>query len=222
MINRVGSTFVHRLMETTGAKPHEIVRAYLLTREIFGFVAVWQSIEALDNRSTTRCSPRCSSTSDAESSAARPGSCGSRALADDMGPTIEYFTPQSEGAGREVCGWLDPGDQARMNQTIAEYVRPQRAVRDRRRGRESDALYPALDITEVATRAPSARDRREVYFDVSARLACRGCAKRSRRCRGHPALQTLAKGAMLDDVYACSARSRAKCCRHGTRSAAGS
>ena len=30
MVNRVGSTFVHRLGETTGARPHEVVRAYLL------------------------------------------------------------------------------------------------------------------------------------------------------------------------------------------------
>ena len=50
MINRVGSTFVHRLAETTGAQPHEIVRAYLLTREIFGLVPLWQAIEALDNK----------------------------------------------------------------------------------------------------------------------------------------------------------------------------
>ncbi len=42
MVNRVGSTFVHRLMETTGAAPHEVVRAFLLTREIFGFVPLWQ------------------------------------------------------------------------------------------------------------------------------------------------------------------------------------
>ena len=26
------------------------MRAYLLTREIFGFVALWQAIEALDNK----------------------------------------------------------------------------------------------------------------------------------------------------------------------------
>ncbi|TMH63040.1 MAG: NAD-glutamate dehydrogenase, partial [Betaproteobacteria bacterium] len=50
MVNRVGSTYVHRLMETTGAKPYEIVRAYLLSREIFGFVPLWQAIEALDNK----------------------------------------------------------------------------------------------------------------------------------------------------------------------------
>ncbi len=49
MVNRVGATFVHRLMETTGSKPAQIVRAYLLTREVFGLVPIWQSIEALDD-----------------------------------------------------------------------------------------------------------------------------------------------------------------------------
>ena len=28
MLNRVGSTFVHRLQESTGARSHEVVRAY--------------------------------------------------------------------------------------------------------------------------------------------------------------------------------------------------
>ncbi|MBA3253277.1 MAG: NAD-glutamate dehydrogenase, partial [Burkholderiaceae bacterium] len=49
MVNRVGATFVHRLMETTGSTPSQIVRAYLLAREIFGLVPVWQAIESLDN-----------------------------------------------------------------------------------------------------------------------------------------------------------------------------
>jgi glutamate dehydrogenase len=40
MVNRVGSTFVHRMQEQTGAPPPEIVRAYLLTRETFDFVSL--------------------------------------------------------------------------------------------------------------------------------------------------------------------------------------
>jgi glutamate dehydrogenase len=50
MVNRVGATFVHRLMEATGRDPAQIVRAYLLARECFGLVPIWQEIEALDNR----------------------------------------------------------------------------------------------------------------------------------------------------------------------------
>ena len=59
MINRVGSTFVHRLSETTGARPYEVVRAYLLSREIFGFVSLWKRSRRWTTRSTTRCSRPC-------------------------------------------------------------------------------------------------------------------------------------------------------------------
>src|SRR5436853_6778317 len=48
MINRVGSTFVHRLQDETGASASDVVRAYLITREAFGLVDLWQAVEALD------------------------------------------------------------------------------------------------------------------------------------------------------------------------------
>lgn len=50
MTNRVGPTFVHRLMEITGTTAPQIVRAYLAAREVFGLVPLWQRIEALDNQ----------------------------------------------------------------------------------------------------------------------------------------------------------------------------
>ncbi|HET6756790.1 MAG TPA: hypothetical protein VFH21_04170, partial [Burkholderiales bacterium] len=50
MVNRVGSTFVHRLSEETGFAPPDIVRSYLLAREVFGFVPLWKEIEALDGK----------------------------------------------------------------------------------------------------------------------------------------------------------------------------
>src|SRR5262249_52237060 len=48
MINRVGSTFVHRMQEETGAPAPDVVRAYLIVREVFGFVELWRASEALD------------------------------------------------------------------------------------------------------------------------------------------------------------------------------
>jgi len=50
MVNRAGPTFVHRLGEMTGAAPAQIVRAWLVTREVFDLAALWKRIEALDNR----------------------------------------------------------------------------------------------------------------------------------------------------------------------------
>ena len=50
MVNRVGPTFVHRLTEITGARPAQIVRAFLAMREVFCYGRLWKQIEALDNR----------------------------------------------------------------------------------------------------------------------------------------------------------------------------
>jgi glutamate dehydrogenase len=50
MVNRVGSTFVHRMHEETGASTAEVVRAYMVTREAYGLVAFWREVEALEPR----------------------------------------------------------------------------------------------------------------------------------------------------------------------------
>ncbi len=76
MVNRVGSTFVHRLSEATGAKPAQVVRAYLATREVFGYVPLWQQIEALDNQVSDAVQARdAQRAGSARHAAPRPGSC---------------------------------------------------------------------------------------------------------------------------------------------------
>jgi glutamate dehydrogenase len=50
MINRSGTTFVHRAIEETGSDAPEITRAYSVVREVFGLEALWADLEALDNR----------------------------------------------------------------------------------------------------------------------------------------------------------------------------
>ncbi|GLY24922.1 NAD-glutamate dehydrogenase [Micromonospora sp. NBRC 101691] len=49
-INRGGITFVFRVVEETAASPADVVRAYLVVREVFGLRELWDAIEALDNR----------------------------------------------------------------------------------------------------------------------------------------------------------------------------
>ena len=75
MVNRVGPTFVHRLTEMTGAKPSQIVRAYLATREVFCFGTLWNRSRRWTTAWPTRCRRRCSTTCAAWASAPPPGSC---------------------------------------------------------------------------------------------------------------------------------------------------
>jgi glutamate dehydrogenase len=49
MINRSGTTFVHRAVEETGADVAQIARAYGIVREVFDLPSLWRDIEALDN-----------------------------------------------------------------------------------------------------------------------------------------------------------------------------
>ena len=50
VVNRVGINFVHEVREKTGMPPEEIVKAYIIAREIFGMRALWAEIESLDNK----------------------------------------------------------------------------------------------------------------------------------------------------------------------------
>ncbi|MBL6928366.1 MAG: NAD-glutamate dehydrogenase [Rhodospirillales bacterium] len=48
MVNRVGGTFVMRLMEETGMPPAEIARAYTIVRKVFNLRELWNQVEGLD------------------------------------------------------------------------------------------------------------------------------------------------------------------------------
>ncbi|HEY1329052.1 MAG TPA: NAD-glutamate dehydrogenase [Casimicrobiaceae bacterium] len=202
MVNRVGSTFIHRIMETTGARPPEVVRAYLLTREVFDFVGAWHAIESLDNK-----------VADAVQSAmlidlsrllyrATIWFLRSRVLAEDMGSTIGHFAPRVATLATRIPVLLDAGERARMAERAARYVGD--GVPDDIAARvvNLDALYATLDVVAIA----DARDRpletvADVYFELSGRLDLPWLREKIAALPGDAHWQVLAKGAMLDDLY---------------------
>ncbi|GIL31458.1 NAD-glutamate dehydrogenase [Actinocatenispora comari] len=48
-VNRGGISFVYRAMEETGASAAEVLRAFVITRDVFGLAPLWRELEALDN-----------------------------------------------------------------------------------------------------------------------------------------------------------------------------
>ena len=48
-VNRGGISFVFRAMEETGASAADVLRAYVITREVFDLAPLWRELEALDN-----------------------------------------------------------------------------------------------------------------------------------------------------------------------------
>ncbi|MDA0617203.1 MAG: NAD-glutamate dehydrogenase, partial [Proteobacteria bacterium] len=53
VINRVGITFMNDIIEELQCKPCDIVRAYIIIREVFGLKKLWASVEELDFKINT-------------------------------------------------------------------------------------------------------------------------------------------------------------------------
>ncbi|WP_405105093.1 NAD-glutamate dehydrogenase [Micromonospora sp. NBC_01405] len=49
-INRGGISFVFRVVEETAASAADVIRAYVVVREVFGLRELWDAVEALDNK----------------------------------------------------------------------------------------------------------------------------------------------------------------------------
>jgi len=201
MINRVGSTFVHRLLEATGAKPPEIVRAYLLNREVFGFVDLWMAIETLDN--VVDDAAQSSMLIDTRRLIDRGTTwfLRSRRLGEDMGETIGHFAPQVASLAARLPQLLDPADRARVDASVAVYVGKGVPGPLAMRVATFDTLYAALDIIEVADgarRSPS--EVAELYCALSTKLGLPWMREKMSQLPADAHWRILAKGAMLDDL----------------------
>ncbi|GAA2521844.1 NAD-glutamate dehydrogenase [Pilimelia columellifera] len=53
VVNRGGISFVYRAVEETGASPADVMRAYVVVRDVFGFRELWQHVEDHDNQVST-------------------------------------------------------------------------------------------------------------------------------------------------------------------------
>ncbi len=213
MLNRVGSTFVHRLQESTGARPHEIVRAYLLSREIFGFVALWKAIEALDNRVDDALASAMLIDMSRELERGTTWFLRSRRLGEDMAATIAHFAPRVEALAARLPTLLDAEGRARVGAAVADYVGKGVPEALAARAVTLDALYLTLDIVEVAgaTHRPVELVA-EIYFELSTRLELPWFRAMIARLPGDAHWQMLAQDARWTTTCPdCSGPSPAKC-----------
>jgi glutamate dehydrogenase len=201
MINRVGSTYVHRLSETTGMRPHEVVRAYLLSREIFGFVPLWQAIEALDNVVADAVQSTMLIDTSRQLERGTTWFLRSRRLTEGMASTIAHFTPRVEALATRLPDLLDAADRAQVATAVAAYTAQGVPEGLAQRVVTLDTLYSTLDIVEVAgtTKRPVELVA-EIYFDLSARLGLPWLRERIAALPANAHWQMLARGAMHDDL----------------------
>jgi glutamate dehydrogenase len=201
MVNRVGSTFIHRLAETTGTRTHEVVRAYLLSREIFGLVPLWMAIEALDHKVDDVVQSTMLIDTSAQLERGTTWFLRSRRLGDDLGATIANFAPGVAELSERLPKLLDAGERSRIDTAVARYV-AQGVPQDLAvRVVTFDTLYASLDIAEVAASAKRPVEPvAAIYFDLGNKLGLSWLREKIVALPGDKHWQRLAKGAMQDDL----------------------
>ncbi len=201
MINRVGGTFVHRLLESTGAKPAEIVRAYLLNREVFGFVELWMAIEALDNKVDDAVQSAMLIETNRLIARGTTWFLRSRRLTEDMAATIAHFTSRIAALAKLLTQMQDDGERARIGAAAAKYVDQGVSQELATRVVSYDTLYAALDIIEVSDAAKRTPETvAELYFELSNKLGLPWLRGRMAALPADAHWQMLAKEAMQDDL----------------------
>jgi glutamate dehydrogenase len=195
MVNRVGTTFVHRLSDMTGATPAQVVRAYLAAREVMNHVPLWQQVEALDNKVSDSVQSEMLIEEGELTARATLWFLRSRRLAEPMEATFKRFTPAVEAlrktlideaaASPRAASWAAAGVPAALAQRVAS----------------SDGLYAALDIAEVAEASQrEVTEVCEVHMSVAKRLGLSRLRAQIDALPSDTYWQGLAKAALGDDL----------------------
>ena len=163
MVNRVGSTFVHRLSENTGATPAQVVRAYLLARESFANGEARQAIEALDNQVPDEVQAEMLIELARLTERATAWFLRSRRLTDPMAETIARLRPAAE----RLLAFLaaEPGTPRQRHQQHERWIDCGVPAGIAGRVAAAEAQFAALDVAEIAEQSQRSLDEvAGVYF----------------------------------------------------------
>jgi glutamate dehydrogenase len=201
MVHRVGSTFLHRMQEETGARIVDVVRAYLLTREVFDFESFWHKVEALDNKAPDAVQSAMLIASERLMSRATRWFLRYRSLKEDLAKTVRYFAPKVKSLAWNLDEFL-PGEECDGLRQAAERLTESKVPSDlAHRVVRFDSIYSALDIVDVA--AATNRSTEEVagaYFVVGERFNSSWLHRQIAALPADSHWQTLAKAALKEEL----------------------
>ncbi len=200
MINRVGSVFVHHMQEDTGARPAEIVRAYVLAREVFGMVSLWQAIGGLD--SSVDYAAQVAMIVEAERLTERGTLWFLRhRQQQDIATVIERFTPWVTTLAQHLGTLLIGPDRTELEASAARFSAAGVPSELALRIAKCDALYCALDLTEVAATTQRPVDLvAGVYFGLSGDLSINWLHRQIGLLPADSQWQGLARAALKDEL----------------------
>jgi glutamate dehydrogenase len=208
VVNRGGTSFVFRAVEETGASAADVLRAYLVVRDVFGLSELWTAVEELDHRvpiaaqtavylTTRRLLDRAVRwlLQNRRSPLDVPGEIAA------LRPGVSRLLPR---LGSLICGVERDALRVHVEALLAQQVPPEVAHWTAR----VSYSFGLLDVVEVATAAglDAAGDGVDqaagVYFALSERFRVDAVLSNISALPREDRWQTLARMALRYDLYA--------------------
>lgn len=203
IVNRMGISFVHEVREKTGYSAAEIVRAFMIARDVFGLSALWAEIEALDNSVPAEIQA---------SMLVETGRLAERVTVWmlrverqplDIAGAIERYRPGVAALGSSLERFLTEADRsmlAHQAERLREYRVP-KALAETVAGLH--LRYAACDLVRLAGLAGLAVEQTaQIYFTVGARFGFDWLRRASSHLASDTAWDKLAITAIVDDLDA--------------------
>ncbi len=202
MINRAGPTFVHEVVDRTGAAPAEVAKAYLIGRRIFDLSRLWREIEALDNRASAAIQTRLNLDilRPIERATIWLLRNGSRPL--EINRTIERFAGGIRTLAERLDGLIADETRAEIERRTGDAVEAGVPESLAREIASLEPLYSGCDIVRIATeRRRSVEHVARVYFTVGRKLAFDWLRGSAAALPAETEWQAAAVAAVIDDFY---------------------
>ncbi|NJP93308.1 NAD-glutamate dehydrogenase [Nonomuraea sp. FMUSA5-5] len=206
LVNSAGTTFMFRFGEETGASTPDIVRAYLVAREVFDLPSFYRAVEELDNQVDT--GTQIAMLLEARKLAER----GTRWLLVnrrpplDLAGSVSFFVKGVNGLLAHIPKLVTGPDLAAYEERRDSYVA--RGVPQELAERVAGMVpaYSTLDLVEIASlTGRPVSEVAEVYFDLADRLQLARLRERVIALPRDNRWNSIARSALRDDLYAAHA-----------------
>jgi glutamate dehydrogenase len=217
MVNRAGSTFANRLRDETGAGSPDVARAYTVAREVFDVRRLWKDLAALDNvvPAAVQLELQAEGRKMIERSAL--WFLRNRRQPLDIASTVSNFAPGIAALAQELPKLLAPADSEKLEKLTELFTAEGVPAELATRVASLDALFSGLNVIEVAsTCGETVEVVAAVYFALGYKLDLHWLRDQIARLPAESHWQTLAQGALRDDLYSEQRELTAEVLRPGT------
>ncbi|MBC9725481.1 NAD-glutamate dehydrogenase [Streptomyces sp. TRM68367] len=202
-VNTGGTTYLHRLREETGASLEEIVRAQTAARVIFRAAAVWDGVEALDNRVEAAVQTRIRLHSRRLVERGTRWLLNNRPQPLQLAETVGFFAEGVEQVWSQLPKLLRGADLEWYQRICDELTGAGVPEELATRVAGFSSAFPSLDIVSVADRmGRKPLEVAEVYYDLADRLRITQLMDRIIELPRADRWQSMARAAIREDLYA--------------------